>query len=65
MSEAGQLRIRAQGVINLERALTRYGVISDMDVDAPNCVSFLRSMLRLKPSDRATADELLCHKWLN
>jgi serine/threonine-protein kinase SRPK3 len=62
MWEAGRLRIRAQNVVNLEGALTKYGVISGV---GHNCVSFLSSMLRLKLSDRATAAELLCHKWLN
>jgi serine/threonine-protein kinase SRPK3 len=64
-SEAGGLHIRAGGVVNLEDALTKYGVMDDADADASNCLSFLHSMLRLNPSDRATADELLRHKWLS
>jgi len=39
-------------------------VISD-DGNGAVFVEFLRSMLRLKPSDRATAGELLGRKWLS
>lgn len=63
--DGGRLRIRAGGVVSLEGALKTYGVISDGDADGANLVAFLRSMLRLNPSDRATAGELLRHKWLS
>jgi len=49
-----------RNVVSLQLALERYGVISDGAV----FVEFLCSMLRLKPSDRATADKLPDHKWL-
>ncbi|KXN81871.1 Serine/threonine-protein kinase spk-1 [Leucoagaricus sp. SymC.cos] len=63
--DEGRLHIRAGGVVSLEGALKTYGVIGDGNADGANLVAFLRSMLRLKPSDRATAGELLRHKWLN
>jgi len=59
------LYIRGKDVVSLQLALRRYGVISDDDVDGIVLVEFLHSMLRLKPSDRATAGELLNHRWLS
>jgi len=54
-----------RNVVSLQLALERYGVISDGDDgDGAVFVEFLCSMLRLKPSDRATADKLPDHKWL-
>ncbi|KJA15817.1 hypothetical protein HYPSUDRAFT_58602 [Hypholoma sublateritium FD-334 SS-4] len=58
----GRLSIQVQNIRNLEEALDSYHVLDD--VDKPLCVDFLRSMLRLKPSDRATAAELLEHAWI-
>ncbi|KAF9237257.1 kinase-like domain-containing protein [Melanogaster broomeanus] len=58
----GRLCIQVNGVRDLETALRNYNVLDD--VELPLCVSFLRSMLRLKPSDRATAAELVQHEWL-
>lgn len=60
--DTGQLRIKVQGVRSLEEALRNYKVLDD--VEMPICVSFLRSMLRLMPSDRASAAQLLGHEWL-
>jgi len=65
MSESGRLHIRVGGVVSLELALKRYGVITDDNADGANLVDFLRSMLRLKPCDRLSAGELLGHKWLS
>jgi len=59
------LHLRVKGAVSLKVALQRYGVITDDDTDGTNLVDFLRSMLRLKPSDRLSAGELLGHKWLN
>jgi len=58
----GKLRIRVEGIQGLEEALKAYNVIGDDE--ASLCVSFLRSMLRLKPSDRASPADLTQHKWL-
>jgi len=58
----GKLRIRVQGVRGLEDALKSYKVIGDDEL--PIWASFLRSMLRLKPSDRASAADLMQHEWL-
>ncbi|KAF9237968.1 kinase-like domain-containing protein, partial [Melanogaster broomeanus] len=60
--DTGRLCIRVDGVRGLETALRNYNVLDD--VELPLCASFLRSMLRLKPSDRATAAELVQHEWL-
>lgn len=57
---AGKLRIQVGGVRGLEEAL-EYVVSND---EMPMCLSFLRSMLRLKPSDRASAADLIQHEWL-
>jgi len=57
--------MRVVGVVSLELALQRYGVITDDGADGTNLVEFLRSMLRLKPCDRPSAGELLGHKWLS
>ena len=62
ISTAGKLRIRVQGVRGLEDALKSYKVVGDDEL--PICASFLRSMLRLKPSDRASAADLMQHEWL-
>ena len=56
------LSIQVQNIRNLEQALDAYRVLDD--VDKPLCIDFLRSMLRLKPSDRASAAELLEHAWI-
>ncbi|KXN87215.1 Serine/threonine-protein kinase spk-1 [Leucoagaricus sp. SymC.cos] len=53
--DEGRLRIRVGGVVSLEGALQKYGVISGSDTDDATLVAFIRSMLRLNPSDRATA----------
>jgi len=64
ISRLGHLYIRVHNMISLELALQRFGVMTD-GADGINLVNFLRSMLRLKPSDRASAGELLGHKWLS
>ena len=51
MSIAGELRVRVGGIRDLEKALRNYNVVDDDEV--PKCISFLQSMLRLEPSDRA------------
>jgi serine/threonine protein kinase len=61
-STEGKLRIQVAGIQGLEEALESYNVISKEDL--PMCISFLRSMLRLKPSDRASAVDLIHHEWL-
>lgn len=58
----GHLSIQVQNIRNLEQALDAYHVLDN--VDKPLCIDFLRSMLRLKPSDRASAAELLKHDWI-
>ena len=58
----GHLSIQVQNIRNLEQALDAYRVLDN--VDKPLCIDFLRSMLRLKPSDRASAAELLEHTWI-
>ena len=60
---AGKLRIQVGGVKGLEEALKSYDVVNDNEVSM--CASFLRSMLRLKPSNRASAADLIQHDWLN
>ncbi|KAF9230901.1 kinase-like domain-containing protein [Melanogaster broomeanus] len=57
----GRLRIGGAG-LDLDTILHSYNVLDE--VEHPIFVSFLRSMLRLNPSDRATAAELLRHEWL-
>jgi len=59
----GHLSIQVQNIRNLEQALDAYRVLDNV-VDKPLCIDFLRSMLRLKPSDRASAAELLEHAWI-
>jgi serine/threonine-protein kinase SRPK3 len=59
----GKLRIQVQGIRGLEEALKSYNVIDDDEMSF--CVSFLRSMLRLIPSDRASAADLAQHRWLH
>ena len=44
-------------------ALKSYNVLGNDE--AAICVSFLRSILRLKPSDRASAADLIQHDWLS
>ncbi|KAG1724359.1 serine protein kinase Sky1, partial [Suillus lakei] len=46
----------------LENILESYKVVGDEELSM--CTSFLRSMLRLKPSDRASAADLMQHEWL-
>lgn len=58
----GKLLLDLQQTKTLEQILDVYDVLDD--VEKPLCVDFLRSMLRLKPSNRATANELLNHPWL-
>ena len=58
----GHLFIQVQNVQNLEQALDAYRVLDN--IDKPLCIDFLRSMLRWKPSDRASAAELLEHEWI-
>jgi serine/threonine-protein kinase SRPK3 len=62
MSIAGKLRLQVQGKQTLEKALRNYNVVGDDEL--PLCISFLQSMLRLRPSDRATATDLIQHDWL-
>lgn len=62
MSVIGKLRIRVQGVRGLEDSLRAYNVLGDDEMSS--CISFLQSMLRLKPSDRASAADLIQHEWL-
>ncbi|KDR74608.1 hypothetical protein GALMADRAFT_1333939 [Galerina marginata CBS 339.88] len=58
----GHLSIQVQNILNLEQALDAYRVLDD--AEKPLCIDFLKSMLRLKPSDRSTAAELLEHSWI-
>ncbi|KAG1764076.1 hypothetical protein EV702DRAFT_1155039, partial [Suillus placidus] len=58
----GKLRIQVEEIRGLEKALESYKVVSDDELSM--CTSFLRSMLRLQPSDRASAADLLEHEWL-
>jgi len=58
----GHLSIQVKGIRNLEEALDTYHVLDD--VEKPLFIDFLKSMLRLKPSDRASAAELLEHEWI-
>lgn len=58
----GKLRIQVEGVRSLEQALESYKVVADDELSM--CASFLRLMLRLQPSDRASAADLLEHEWL-
>jgi serine/threonine-protein kinase SRPK3 len=58
----GHLRRRVEPVRGLEWVLGNYDVLDD--VELPLCASFLREMLRLKPSDRATAAQLAQQQWL-
>ncbi|KAG1744713.1 kinase-like domain-containing protein [Suillus occidentalis] len=44
------------------QALESYKVVADDELSM--CTSFLRLMLRLQPSDRASAADLLEHEWL-
>ena len=60
----GHLSIQVQSIRNLEQALDAYRVLDSDNVDKPLCIDFFRSMLRLKPSDRASAAELLEHAWI-
>ena len=59
---AGTLRIQVGGVRGLEEALKSYNVVNDDELYM--CISFLRSMLRLKPSNRASATDLIQPEWL-
>lgn len=58
----GKLRIQVEGVRALEQALESYKVVADDELSM--CTSFLRLMLRLQPSNRASALDLLEHEWL-
>lgn len=58
----GKLLIQVEGVRGLEQALESYKVVADDELSM--CTSFLRLMLRLQPSDRASAPDLLEHEWL-
>jgi serine/threonine-protein kinase SRPK3 len=58
----GGLRIKVQNVGNMEQVLDVYGVFDDFE--KPLFIDFLHSILRLKPSDRASAEELLEHEWV-
>jgi len=58
----GKLRIRVEGIRGLPEALKSYNVLGDEEVSM--CTSFLQLMLRLKPSDRASAADLTQHEWL-
>ncbi|KAG1779518.1 kinase-like domain-containing protein [Suillus placidus] len=58
----GTLRIQVEEIRGLENALESYKVVGDDELFM--CTSFLRSMLRLQPSDRASAADLLEHEWL-
>ncbi|KAF9508639.1 hypothetical protein BS47DRAFT_1350109 [Hydnum rufescens UP504] len=58
----GKLRVQVDGKRTLEKALRNYNVLRDDEL--PLCISFLHSMLRLKPSDRATTTDLIQHEWL-
>ncbi|KAF8963317.1 kinase-like domain-containing protein [Flammula alnicola] len=58
----GRLSIQVPNIRNLEQALDAYRVLDD--VEKPLCIEFLQSMLRLKPSDRTSAAELLEHEWI-
>lgn len=61
----GKLLLGIQGTKTLEQILDVYKVFEEDDGDEKRlALEFLRSMLRLKPSDRATAAELLSHPWL-
>ncbi|KAG2126926.1 kinase-like domain-containing protein [Suillus clintonianus] len=58
----GKLRIKVEEIQGLENVLESYKVVGDDELSM--CTSFLRSMLRLKPSDRASAADLMQHEWL-
>jgi serine/threonine-protein kinase SRPK3 len=58
----GKLRIQVEGVRALEQALESYKVVANDELSM--CTSFLRLMLRLQPSNRASALDLLEHEWL-
>ena len=62
MSVTGKLRVQIEGKRNLEKALRSYNVVGDDEV--PGCIAFLQLMLRLKPSNRASAMDLIHHEWL-
>jgi serine/threonine-protein kinase SRPK3 len=51
-----------KGIQILERALDDFCVLDD--AEKPLFIDFLKSMLRLKPSERASAAELLEHEWI-
>ncbi|KAF9472717.1 kinase-like protein [Pholiota conissans] len=58
----GLMNLKVRGVADLDSALTSYNVLDD--VEKQRFVEFVRPMLRLKPSDRPTAAELLKHEWI-
>ena len=62
MSIIGKLRIQVEGIRGPKEALQSYNVFDYDEVSM--CTLFLQSMLRLKPSDRATAADLVQHEWL-
>ncbi|KAF9518254.1 hypothetical protein BS47DRAFT_1379973 [Hydnum rufescens UP504] len=57
-----KLRLQVEGKPTLEKALRNYNIVGDDEL--PLCISFLQSMLRLRPSDRAAATDLIQHDWL-
>jgi len=57
-----KLRTSVEGVVGLEHALKVYDVLRAEELSS--CTSFLQSMLKLKPSDRASASDLSNHHWL-
>ncbi|KAF9471005.1 hypothetical protein BDN70DRAFT_888552 [Pholiota conissans] len=58
----GRTNLKMRGIADLDSALTRYSVFDDVEKQC--FVEFVRPMLRLKPSDRPTAAELLKRKWI-
>ncbi|KAG1730423.1 uncharacterized protein EDB91DRAFT_1252686 [Suillus paluster] len=58
----GKLHIQVEEIRGLEKALESYKVVGNDELSM--CTSFLQLMLRLQPSDRAGAADLLEHEWL-
>ncbi|KZT25370.1 kinase-like protein [Neolentinus lepideus HHB14362 ss-1] len=58
----GRHLIPLVGAVDLPNALRNYHVLEEEELQI--CVAFLRLMLRLDPSNRATARQLLQHEWL-
>ena len=57
-----KLRITLGNPKTLKDVLAVYNVLTEKDLVA--CATFLQSMLRLRPQDRATAAQLLRNEWL-